>query len=165
MRSLKQTSWTAGLVVATVLLVVGAWLYGYFTPGTEVPPLVPGVIPGAARVEKHGDIYVGLSADGQKILGYAAVGEAPGYGGPVDMLVGVSPSGEVIGIQLLKQRETPGFFRLVESSNLISQFLHRQADQPFVLGEDLDAVSGATFSSEGVANSGSVGKQISFASH
>jgi NosR/NirI family nitrous oxide reductase transcriptional regulator len=140
------------VLVTSVLLALAAWVYGYLSSGTNVLPLVPKVIPGATHAETHGNLYVGLDQNG-KVVGYAAVGEGQGYGGPVEMLVGINPQGEITGAKIIAERETPGFFRLVLAHNLVGQFIGLKFNAPLSLGQDVDAVSGATFSSEGVAAS------------
>jgi NosR/NirI family transcriptional regulator, nitrous oxide reductase regulator len=138
------------LLVAAVVLVVAAWLYGYLTVAADVAPLVPAVLPGATSVQATNRLFVGYDGAGT-LIGYAAVGSAPGYAGPIEMLVGVDPDGNVLGVTLVTQRESPGFFRLVERSNLVSGYSNRPVSAPLQLGQDLDAVTGATVSAEGVA--------------
>ncbi|HSM56956.1 MAG TPA: FMN-binding protein [Candidatus Sulfomarinibacteraceae bacterium] len=137
-------------MVATVVLILTAWLYGYFTSGTAVAPLVKEVLPAAENVEQRGSLFVGQDAAGE-VIGYAAVGEAPGYGGPLEVLVGVNAQGDVVGIHFLSQRESPGFFRLLERSDLLAQVSQARVQDPLQVGQDLDAVSGATISAQGVA--------------
>lgn len=139
------------ILVASVVLVAAAWVYGFLSNGTDIAPLVPEVIPGAAHIEKDGDLFIGLDADRAQVLGYAAVGEAPGYGGPISVLVGVAPDGTVSGVQIVEQRESPGFFRLIENQDFVAQYLGKLINQPLRLDNDIDAVSGATTSSEGIA--------------
>lgn len=137
-------------MIAAVVLLLVAWFYGYATNGTAVAPLVQEVLPGVARVEQQQGIFVARDEQGT-IVGYAAAGQAPGYGGPVEMLVGVAPDGEIAGVRIIQERETPGFFRLVLESGLLGQYGQRTVADPLQLGGDLDAVSGATMSAEGVA--------------
>jgi NosR/NirI family transcriptional regulator, nitrous oxide reductase regulator len=138
------------LLLATVILVVVAWSYGYLTAATNVLPLVADVIPGAVQIQSRGQLFVGLDESGE-IVGYAAVGQAPGYAGPIEMLVGVSPTGEILAALVVVQRESPGFFRLVDRSDLVNRYTGRSIKAPLQLGNDLDAVSGATVSAEAVA--------------
>ena len=138
------------LLVATVALVVAAWIYGYFASGTDVAPLVPELIPGTAEVQTENQLFVALDENGD-VLGYAALGSAPGYGGPIDMLVAIDPAGNIIGTQVVEQRESPGFFRLVTRSDLIEGYSGRQVTDALQLNQDLDAITGATVSAEGVA--------------
>lgn len=140
------------LMSLTVLLILAAWGYGYLTAGTQVAPLVKNVIPGAVTVQTQGQLFVGLDAQGQ-VIGYAAVGQAPGYGGPIETLVGVDPAGQILGVEVVSRRESPGFFRLLEKHDLAGQFAQHTVADPLLIGQDLDAISGATISAEGVANS------------
>ncbi len=139
-------------MVLTVGLISVAWLFGYFNSGTEIAPLVPEVLPGTTRVQDQGSLYMGYNENGD-LVGYAAMGTASGYGGPIEMLVGISPDGEILGTTIVAQRESPGFFRLVENSDLFEDYIGLPFTDPLRLGEDLDAVSGATVSAEGVAQS------------
>ncbi|MBK8986563.1 MAG: FMN-binding protein [Chloroflexi bacterium] len=139
------------LIVGTVLLVVIAWLYGYLTAGADVSPLVENVLPGAASIQFTDGLFVGYDADGN-LVGYAAAGSAPGYSGPIVMLVGVDPDGNLLGVMVVEQSESPGFFRLVDNSDLLSSYANKPLTAPLQLGEDLDAVTGATVSAEGVAS-------------
>lgn len=139
------------LVSITVLLIAAAWIIGYYTSGVDVAPQVAKLLPEADHIEKQADLFIGYNEDKTEILGYAATGEAPGYSGPIQVLVGIDPDGNVTGVKILKQSETPGFFRLVLNADMISQFVGRAFDAPFQLGDDIDAVSGATLSAEGVA--------------
>jgi NosR/NirI family nitrous oxide reductase transcriptional regulator len=140
------------VLIISIILAIAAWAFGYFSNGTNVLPLVPKVIPGTSRVEIRGSLYVALDQSGN-IVGYAAVGEGQGYAGPIDMLVGTNSSGEITGAMIIAQRETPGFFRLILGHDLVGQFVGLKYNAPLSLGQDVDAVSGATFSSEGIASS------------
>lgn len=136
--------------ILAVLIVFGAWLYGFLNTRSPVEPLVPNVLPGTQRVEAEGDIFTAYNKDNQ-VLGYAASADATGYGGPVFLLVGVDPQGEIAGVQVIEQRETPGFYSLLSDRQFIQGFLGQYADQPFVLGQDVDSISGATLSAGAVA--------------
>ncbi|MEP7355614.1 MAG: FMN-binding protein [Anaerolineales bacterium] len=143
----RRLRWAA---LVTVVLVLAAWTYGYFAGGMNAAPAALAALPGAVRIETRDRLFVGYDAAGQ-VVGYAAVGQAQGYGGPIALVVGLTPDGTITGVQLVQQRETPGFFRLVQGQGFADQFVGQAYDQPFVIGQDLDAVSGATFSAEGVA--------------
>ena len=138
------------LMFLAIALIFAAWIYGYVTNGTDVVPLVKDVLPGTTEVKIEGQLFIGLDAEGG-VVGYAAAGEAPGYGGPIVMLVGVDPAGNVIGTQIVEHRESPGFFRLLISQGLMEEFPERSVTDSWQLGQGIDAVSGATISSEGIA--------------
>jgi hypothetical protein len=136
--------------VAAVGILWAAWLYGLLTTHSPIAPLVTNVLPGAARVAATGEIFTAYAADGQ-VLGYAAAADATGYGGPIYLLVGVDAAGEIAGVQVIEQRETPGFYALLQESDFVQGFLGQPAGQPLVVGVDVASVSGASLSAEAVA--------------
>lgn len=150
----EKKPWTLPRIVLlfSVVLAVAAWLVGYFTSGTEAAPFVPEVLPGTVRVETRGDLFLGYGAD-DSLIGYAATGQSQGYGGPVEMLVGLAPNGEIVGVKIIAQRETPGFFKLILEKDFFEQYPGKNYLDPLQLNQDLDAVSGATISAEGIAAS------------
>jgi NosR/NirI family transcriptional regulator, nitrous oxide reductase regulator len=138
-------------ILVTFIVVVFAWFYGYLNSGIDVAPLVSKVIPEGAIYEKQGDMFIAYDKDKLNVIGYALVGSGPGYSGPIEVIVGVDVLGIVTGVHVVDQRETPGFFRLIENSSLISQFVNKEVDSNFLIGEGIDAISGATLSAEGIA--------------
>jgi hypothetical protein len=150
LRRQKKVRRTRMVLVGSFVLAMVAWLFGYFTSGVEVLPLVADVLPEAARVESDGRIFVGYNENDQ-VIGYAASGSAPGYAGPIELLVGINIEGEVVGAKLIQQRESPSFFRLIQDAGLVGQLVEKPITSNFQVGQGLDAVSGATLSAEGVA--------------
>ncbi len=138
------------ILLASIGLLVAAWFVGFYTSGADALPLVPEVLPTAERIELRRGLYVGLDAGGD-IVGYAASASSPGYSGPILLLVGIDTQGVIQGIKVVEQRETPGFFRLVTSSRLFEQYPGQSFNDPLQIGQGLDAVSGATVSSEAIA--------------
>jgi len=136
--------------VLVLSLLVGAWLYGHFSGGYNVLAHVADVLHEAENIHVEGNLYRGVRADAST-AGYASVGRGSGYGGPVEVLVGVTSDGVITGLKVLENRESPGFFRLLEGQQYFGQFLGRHVDDPIRLGTDIDAISGATMSCAGVA--------------
>ena len=139
------------IATISIVLVAAAWLIGYTTSGADVAPLVVDVLPGADRIDLQGSLFVGTRSSDNSLVGYAAAGSAPGYGGPIEVVVGVNPAGDIVGVKVVQQRETPGFFRRLDQEQFLDQYSGVAFDQPLQLRNDLDGVSGATLSSEGVA--------------
>lgn len=137
-------------IILAVIILIAAWFFGYFNTGSNVKPLLQKVLPQAEEIQKQGNIFIGYDAEGE-IAGYAAVSQSAGYGGPIEMLVALDPQGKIIGYRVINHRETPGFFRLLPENRFFKQFLGMDYTNQFQLGGDIDAVSGATISCEGVA--------------
>ncbi|MGD8457139.1 MAG: FMN-binding protein [Anaerolineales bacterium] len=147
----KRTQRQRLLVIATSILIIAAWVIGYFSGDSDLLESALEVIPGAARIEQQGGLYVGYGEPEEQIIGYASVGQAIGYGGPIKVVVGIDPQGEVLGLKVVEQRETPGFYRLIDSFKYLDQFTDKDVSSQFSLEYDIDGVSGATMSSEGIA--------------
>lgn len=99
-------------------------------------------------------IYEGL--DGDNSVGYIVQGEYRGYGGLVPAMVGISHDGKILGVTVLDNDETPGLGKKVEEEGFLGQFKDASSDKHFAHGDvgadeqELDAVSGATYSSVAV---------------
>lgn len=84
-------------------------------------------------------------------VAYASTGS--GYGGEIDVMVGLSMDGKLTGISVMTHSETPGLGALITEPMFTEQFRGLPLEAGVELssdGGDIDAVSGASFSSKGV---------------
>ena len=94
-----------------------------------------------------------------KIAGGAAQVNGPTYD-QATILVGMKADGTITGLQFLKNTDSPGFglkandptFTLSNGKTFFGQFEGKNAKDGFKAGETFDAISGATITSNGVAN-------------
>lgn len=121
----------------------------------EKVALLKKALPAAERfetVEKEDFKYeVGYRGDEQ--VGGVFYTQGKGYGGPVQVMVGLDQEGKLVEILLLSHKETPGLGTKVADSEFRSQFLGKGG--PFVLKKDdpsgnIDGVASATISSRAV---------------
>jgi electron transport complex protein RnfG len=82
----------------------------------------------------------------EALLGYAVSLESRGFGGMVQMMVGIGADGAVSGIRILSHSETPGLGSRALAAGHLAKYLGLQ------IGETVDGISGATFSSRAVQN-------------
>ena len=68
-----------------------------------------------------------------------------GYDGPIQMLVGIRPSGLLAGVIVTAHHEPYGYFS-VDSPEFAKQFVGKDVRDPFKVGTDIDAISRATIS-------------------
>ncbi len=80
---------------------------------------------------------------------YVILSEAEGYGGPLVVGIRASGEGKIAEILSLENKETPAYFEKVRKSRFFRQFAGKTVSDDFLLGGDIDAVSGATISSQG----------------
>ena len=116
---------------------------------------VVSVIPGATDYRKVDNsmypLYLGLDQQ-LKPVGYAMEIEGSGFQGTITLMVGINAQKrQVSGIKVLEMAETPGLGARIEEPWFKEQFSHKSFHEPFVVGEDVEAISGATISSEAVA--------------
>ncbi len=96
--------------------------------------------------------------DGRPVGGAAQV-NGPTYD-QATILVGMKADGTITGLQFLKNTDSPGFglkandptFTLSNGKTFFGQFEGKNAKDGFKAGETFDAISGATITSNGVAN-------------
>ena len=74
-----------------------------------------------------------------------------GFNGPTPLLIALDAEGRIKNVVLLENQETPRFAKFVEDGGLYEAWNGLTPDE--ALGKEVDAVSGATFTSNGVKNS------------
>lgn len=141
------------LALAALLLIVVVWVLGALRAEANLMPAVQQVFPEAGHFERQADgFYLAYRDESQgELLGYVAIGEADGYGGPLTLAVGVDPSGEVLGAVVADHKETSAWMAKVARGKLLDALVEKRYDQPFTIGDDLDGVTGATYTSKAVA--------------
>ncbi len=97
------------------------------------------------------NIYYEAVKDG-KIIGVAGSFTHAGFNSGITFAVGVDTEGEVTGVELLSHSETPGLGARIADKSFISQFEGKMVDEPFLLGEDVDGITGATVSSRAITD-------------
>ena len=140
------------LAVATL---AAAWWIGLQLENSGIESHLRELWPGADHFEKTTAGFYAAYSDPQakQLTGYVGTGSASGYGGPMTVAVGVDLQGNVQGIVVLTQRETPVWFRKVADSGLISSLLGKNYQDPFRLGQDVDGITGATVTSRAIVES------------
>ena len=113
------------------------------------PPVV-----GAITVD---EMYV--AKRGNEIVGGAAQVTGPTYDQGT-ILIGIKTDGTITGLRFLKLTDSPGFglkandatFKLPNGKTFYGQFEGKNAKDGFVAGQNFDAISGATITSEAVSS-------------
>ncbi len=85
---------------------------------------------------------------GGEPLGYCVESTTAGFGGEMSLMVGFDLDRTIVGVQILSHSETPGLGARVNDAGYLSQYGGKTGD--LALGEDIDAISGATISSKAV---------------
>ncbi len=80
---------------------------------------------------------------------YVIISEAEGWGGPLIIGIRASAEGKIAEILSLRNIETPAYFEKLKTNHFFRQFAGKTVSADFLLGEDINAVSGATVSCQG----------------
>ena len=160
----KHGKWL--LVTLAVLSLIAAGAYGALAFEADVEPYLPEVMPGAATFElilddAAEDSYLYTASDtNDGLLGYVSAAQGQGYGGPMTVTVAWSPDGTILDVQVPVINDTPAWYGKMYTQEFFTQYIGRQYSEPLMLGEDIDATSGATRSSAGVATGVGGGRQL-----
>ena len=76
-------------------------------------------------------------------------GDIEGYGGPLHLLMAVSEAGRILGLRLMESRETPAYIEGIEG--WLGRFRGLDGTRPIRIGREIDALTGATVTSEAAA--------------
>ena len=149
------------LGVVGLALLAAAWVVGAARAKSDLMPAVRLAMPDAEIFERQNGTYTAW-ADTTKndLLGYVTIGMANGYGGPLTMAVATThPNGEIIGVAIAAHKETSAWMRRVEKSGLLESLTGKSHQDRFELGDDVDTITGATYTSRAIAEATRAGSQ------
>ncbi|WP_119066527.1 FMN-binding protein [Aggregatilinea lenta] len=150
------------LALLTLSLVAVVWVIGAARAEQDLMGAVKEALPAAdhfTRVENG--VYAAWAGAGEdERLGYVAIGAANGYGGPVELAVAVDLDGQITGVSVVSDKETPAWFERVENKGFIDQLSGKSYQDAFEVGEDVDGVTGATYTSRGLAEAALDGSRL-----
>ena len=113
----------------------------FVKPETFVPEILQGI-----SVEQ---LYIAKSGD--KVLGTVVQATGPTYD-KATVLIGVLPNRTISGIKILSISDTSGFGQNALKPEFYTQFAGKSIDDKFSAHEDIDGLSGATITRQGIGN-------------
>ena len=149
----RSQRWARLIGVLAVISILAAWGIGLFLAQADLMPAVNSAFPEAERFERLStDVYAAYgNGSSDQPLGYVALGEASGYGGPMTVAVGVDPAGTVTNVVIADHRETPAWMDQIRKNEFPGALTGKSYADPFRVGNDVDGITGATTSSKAVA--------------
>lgn len=103
------------------------------------------------------DVNKGLK--GNEVVGYAIKVTPKGFGGLIDMMVGISADGKIGGIKILSHGETPGLGANSTNISFYGQYKDKSAESQLEVvktgasgDNQIQAITGATITSRAVTN-------------
>lgn len=161
----KRQKWI-GLILIAGILVITAVALGVNTMSDSTPAADPALQRYEATLRglfhQNGQLdfeplpsdggFLYRAVSGGQTVGYAAQQTVQGYGGPIEVITAVSTDAVVQGIHVGGDAfaETEGLGAKTREPDFTEQF--RSKALPVTLGKDIDAVAGATLSSQAVVD-------------
>lgn len=101
---------------------------------------------GAAKINQEKEFVFYSAKKEKKLLGTAIIIVDPGKWGPIKFLISLNPQGDIREVLVLESKEIRG--RPIASEFFLRQFVGKDLGSPLILGQDIQAVTGATVSSQ-----------------
>jgi len=116
----------------------------------KVQRMLNEIFPDMTSYTSEGDIYI-ISADGTEI-GFAFLAVGKGYGGDIDILVGLEDETTLKGIAVIAHAETPGLGDKILKPDFTDRFVGVGIADVAVPDEGgkIDAITGSTISTKAV---------------
>lgn len=103
------------------------------------------------------EVYEGIK-DGQ-VIGYTIKTSSKGYGGAIELMVGISKDGKITGVEIGNHSETPGLGSKATEPIFKNQYVDKDVLNSLLVvkgstnnDNEISAISGATITSNGVTN-------------
>jgi len=122
------------------------------------------LFPGA-RFVNNGNYFTAMEQNGTPI-GYCIDSQAQGYGGVIQVAVGLDMQGAILKVQVIScEGETPGLGQKVKEESFLKQFIggfnfYLKGEAYASCVTTIDGIASATYSSRGVVNAVNQALQI-----
>lgn len=134
------------------------------------PAVANTVVPGATSIEEfdkdlvekiksENDKFIDLRQckdENGKLIGYGISTKSPkkGYGGDIEIILGVTLDAKISGIKIVSHSETAGLGSNIEKAAFLNKFIGKSTVEQFTVTKsasketDVETIGGATFSTE-----------------
>ena len=153
------------LLAVLSLLAAGPYGQSARAEDSGLELLLPELFPDAAAFDlldtRQGVQFIyGAIDDDPQLIGYVTSSQGQGYGGPMTVVMAWSPQGTVLDVRVTEHFEDLPWYVTLGEQGFFSEYIGREYSQPLALGDDIDAVSGATISCIGVSLGVQVGREM-----
>ena len=150
------------IIFITIVVLISISLLAFTDHATEakreeqrelrVMEMLSDMFPDMSRYDLVEEIYVVY--DDTDTIGYAYIAVGKGYGGYIDILVGLEDENTIKGINIIKHSESPGLGARIIEDEYRNQYIGLDivdSEMRFNSGQ-IDSITGATISSKAVAD-------------
>ena len=162
----KTKKYLTVIILAIAGLTIGFQGYRFaqstnYTPTEKDLPIntlteLQTAFPKAAHVELTETATYAVKNKRGKVIGSVLLSspysdEIMGFNGPTPLQIALDNDGKIIEVRVLENQETPKFLNRVIDAGFLNSWNGLTAEE--ALNKEVDAVSGATYSSNGIKNS------------
>jgi NosR/NirI family nitrous oxide reductase transcriptional regulator len=158
------------IILIVPLIIISSLIYHHETQKVDIESSIYSLFENVEGVKKINEDFYYLFTT-KSTLGkpesLLSVAESEGYSGPIKIGVRYRHNGDIIGIKVISQTETPSFFQRLQRVNFIDQYTDRNIKENFELKKmsrgqgpyqkssktgEINAVTGATISCNAINN-------------
>ena len=123
------------LAIAALTTIVIAWFAGAARASSDLQPAIKQALPAAGHIEQlDTSLFAGYADDTKtELLGYVAIAQASGYGGPLTLAVAFDPDATVTGVVVANHKETPSWMKRVLDAGFLDQLMDKPYSDAFQL--------------------------------
>ena len=162
----KTKKYLTAIILAIAGLFIGLHGYLFSQRGNYIPtekdlPIdtlteLQTAFPKAAYVELTAEATYAVKNDKGKVIGTVLLSspysdEIKGFNGPTPLQIALDKDGKIIEVRVLSNNETPSFLKRVVDAGFLNSWNGLTVKE--ALDKEVDAVSGATYSSNGIQRS------------
>jgi len=158
---MNQRQKDRGFALGALILIAVVWIISGARTQADLMPVVRQTVPEAGHtlIEDDGLYSAWTDISQNDIVARIGIGSADGYGGPLRVAVAVNRTGAVIGVAIVDDKETPAWMGRVLDSSLRSSLIGKSYGDDFIIGNDVDGVTGATHTARALADATAIGSR------
>jgi uncharacterized protein with FMN-binding domain len=158
MRNKKNTE--TGLAIVAMVAIVIAWFVGGQLENADLVSAIRAKMPEIAKLEEIEEASYRIYNSKEELLGYVTIESSMGYGGPLKMAVAVDNTGKIFDLAIAGSKETPSYLEKVLRTDILDHIKGKSYNEEYSLGNGIDAVSSATYSSRAIVEASKKGNRF-----
>jgi Na+-translocating ferredoxin:NAD+ oxidoreductase RnfG subunit len=155
----KLLPWERGVQATAFTLLVVAFVLGQIAAKPDYDAMLHAQLPKLDLVRSEANtelpaVYRLAGDVSEKSDAVGVIAPGSGYGGPLVVAIHAARTEDGVTLRdviLLDHKESPAFLDRLQKKRFFEQFANMDVSSDFLIGRDIDAVSGATVSSVGFA--------------
>lgn len=155
-RKRKIESW---LAIGAIVAIIIAWFVGRQLEDEDILSSLLTNMPEIGKLEEIDKSTFKIFSPEREQSCYLTLESSAGYGGPLQMAVAVDQEGKIIDLAVVTSRETPSYLEKVLDADFLDKIIGRSYQEEYSIGNNIDAVSSATYSSRAILEASKKGNR------